>query len=223
MQIMNKATSVLLVDDHELILEGMNLLVSDHEDFKIVGMAKSGAEAIALMDAKKPEVIVLDISMPGLNGIETAKRILNTHPNVKILMLSIYDNELYVMESIEIGCKGYVLKSSDSEVIINAIKAISEGRNYYCSYVSQILTKNLAVQMSKRKNEKKFRITERELELIQLICEGKSSKEIAAGLFISVKTVEAHRNNIYNKLNVHNSVQLVRRALKLNLISGPNP
>ncbi len=210
--------NILLADDHKLITEGLSIAISLEKSFNIVGVAHNGFEALDLIKSKNPDIAIFDINMPHLSGLNAAKEALKLYPDLKILMLSIYDNSWYIMKAIEMGCKGYVLKSADTSEIIKALERISEGNTYYCNQTSQVIVDTLPHKIAEDKLKKAFNLTAREKEIIELIAEGLSSKEIANKLCLSIKTVDAHRSNIYDKMEVNNSIQLIRKAIKYDFI-----
>ena len=211
---------ILIADDHQLIRQGLESVLEVNNDIVIVGQVENGLEAVKQIENLKPDIALIDISMPKLNGLEVADEVLKDNIKTKILILSIYDHQEYILQSIEKGCSGYVLKNSDTDQIINAIRTIYNGGTYYGSKVSQIIVNQYLKASSKTQaiEEVAQSLTPREIEIVRLICEGLSTKEMATEMDISARTVEAHRNNVYKKLGVTNAAQLVRCAIKYDLI-----
>lgn len=210
-----KKISVLLADDHEIVRQGLINLLSDEDWIEIVGEASNGREAIKLAETLNPDITVLDIGMPELNGIEAAKQILK-NTNTKIIALTIHNNTQYVQQMIKIGASGYLLKDCAVDELIDAIKNISENKYYISKTISQSIqtkiTSNLEQEIDKDV------LSDREKEVLQLLTEGNTTTTIADKLFLSPKTIEAHRKNIMDKLDMHSISDLTKYALKTGLI-----
>lgn len=213
--------NILLVDDHTLIREGLKLILKKNKNFKIIGEASNGIEAIRYIDknADKVHVVMLDITMPELDGFEVAKIVRQNHPEIKILALTMHSEESYITKMIDVGVHGYVLKDSNLEDLSTAIKTILEGKPYYSSDVSAIMINSLMNKDKKKDNGELDNLTDREVEIINLITEGFKSSEIADQLKLSTRTIEVHRRNLMKKLDVKNTAELVSFVLKSKLIS----
>ncbi len=213
--------NILLVDDHTLIREGLKLILKKNKIFKIIGEASNGVEAIRYIDknASKIHVVMLDITMPELDGFEVAKIVRQNHPEIKILALTMHSEESYITKMIDVGVHGYVLKDSNLEDLSTAIKTILEGKSYYSSDVSAIMINSLMNKDKKKENNELENLTEREIQIINLITEGFKSSEIADQLKLSTRTIEVHRRNLMKKLDVKNTAELVSFVLKSKLIS----
>ncbi|KJS06884.1 MAG: hypothetical protein VR77_03470 [Flavobacteriales bacterium BRH_c54] len=213
--------NILLVDDHTLIREGLKLILKKNKNFKIIGEASNGIEAIRYIDknADKVHVVMLDITMPELDGFEVAKIVRQNHPEIKILALTMHSEESYITKMIDVGVHGYVLKDSNLEDLSSAIKTILEGKPYYSSDVSAIMINSLMNKDKKKDNSELDNLTDREVEIINLITEGLKSSEIADQLKLSTRTIEVHRRNLMKKLDVKNTAELVSFVLKSKLIS----
>ncbi|MBL1232104.1 MAG: DNA-binding response regulator [Flavobacteriales bacterium] len=213
--------NILLVDDHTLIREGLKLILKKNKNFKIIGEASNGVEAIRYIDknAEKIHVVMLDITMPELDGFEVAKIIKQNHPEIKILALTMHSEESYITKMIDVGVHGYVLKDSNLEDLSTAIKTILEGKPYYSSDVSAIMINSLMNKDKKKDNSELDNLTDREVQIINLITEGMKSSEIADQLRLSTRTIEVHRRNLMKKLDVKNTAELVSFVLKSKLIS----
>ncbi|HEY9082183.1 MAG TPA: response regulator transcription factor [Vicingaceae bacterium] len=213
--------NILLVDDHTLIREGLKLILKRNKNFKIIGEASNGVEAIKYIDknADKVHVVMLDITMPELDGFEVAKIVRQNHPEIKILALTMHSEESYITKMIDVGVHGYVLKDSNLEDLSTAINTILEGKPYYSSDVSAIMINSLMNKDKKKENNEINNLTDREVQIIDLITEGFKSSEIAEKLKLSTRTIEVHRRNLMKKLDVKNTAELVSFVLKSKLIS----
>ncbi len=206
-------TRILLADDHQLFRMGVANLLQKEKGFEIVGEAKDGDQAVQMACELKPDVLVLDIHLPGIDGIAAAKQILEVCPDAKILALSYDETEAYVVNMLKAGAKGYILKDTPFEELVLAIKAIANGSSYFSK---EITTKILAVlenfgrPSASKEPSFKSSLTEREMEILQHIAAERTNKEIASMLYISPRTVETHRRNLIHKLKVKNTAGLVR-------------
>ncbi len=213
----------MLVDDHPIVLQGIESVLSLEEDIKVVAKAANGREAVSLVVKHNLDVVVMDISLPGLNGLEATQKILKQNKHIKVLILSMHENRVFIEKALSYGAKGYVLKESASEEIIQAIREVYNGRYFLSAKISSFVINDFIVQKHKTLKLRSISIlTNREREILQLIVEGMSNKKIAQSLNISLKTALVHRNNIMHKLDMHNEAQLVRFALAEG-ISGPLP
>jgi DNA-binding NarL/FixJ family response regulator len=204
--------SVLLVDDHALVRRGFRRILEDEEDITVVGEAGDGAEAVRLAKQLKPTVVVMDCALPGTSGLAATRKILETHPEQAILMLSMHSEETLVRQALEAGARGYVLKNAVDLELPAAIRKVAEGKTV------------LDPQVAKRsalKGERNGGLTTRELEILQLIVDGKSNKEIADQLGLSVNTVAVHRANIMDALGIHKAAELVVYAIRNGLVNIP--
>ncbi len=206
---------VLLVDDHKVVRQGLKALFANEPDLEIVGEADDGREALALVPELQPDVILMDISMPGLNGIEATRQIIQAYPDVKVIVLSMHANEEYVFQVLRAGASGYVLKQSDSLEVLTAIRAALSGGSFLSPPISRTVIDDYVRRAEARRRDSDLDIlTAREREVLQLLAEGLSNREIAAQLNISVKTVETHRSNMMSKLDVSSKTELVKYALR---------
>ena len=202
---------IILVDDHEIFRNGLKVLLESTGDYRIIAEASNGLEFIKILENTKPDIVLMDIQMPELNGIETSEKVLKTAPDLKILVLSMFDDKRYYEKLIDIGIKGFILKDSNIDELVQAIERIIAGESFF----SQKLLLSL-VNSKKSKNE--IDLTKRELEILQLIAKGLSTQEISDQLFISFRTVERHRANLLLKTNTNNSLKLLIYAIKHNLV-----
>lgn len=215
-----KKLRILLADDHIVMRTGLRALLERQPNLEIVGESENGREAIELVSSLRPDVVVMDVGMPVLNGIEATKTIVTQHPNVAVVILSMYVDESYIMRALKAGARGYLLKDSAPADLIGAIQAVSQNRSFFSPKVSRILAEDY-VRVLKQKGavDSYDLLTSREREILQLIAEGKANKEVAAALNISPYTVETHRSHILEKLNLHNPAELILYAVRKGLIS----
>jgi len=212
---MNKV-SILIADDHQLFRSGVRHLLRNVEDLNVVGESKSGRETIAFCKEREPDLVLMDIDFPDLGGVEITKLIKQTNPKIKILALSMHEEDNYVVEMFKAGVSGYVVKDASLEELVRAIRAIRDGNSYFSkniskSFFEQKNNRNKMIQSS----IKKVSVTDRELEILKYVTDEMTNKEIAEQLFISPRTVETHKRNLMQKLQVKNTVGLVKYYLKL--------
>jgi DNA-binding NarL/FixJ family response regulator len=216
-----KKIKILITDDHSIVREGIKALLSGIEDFLIVGEAENGKESIEQIRVLSPDIVIMDISMPVMSGIEAIKIIKNDFPQVGTLVLTIHHEEEYVEQIFKSGANGCVYKSAGKTEFELAIRTIIKGENYFCSGLSNVLMQGY---FNKKENQKltsknENLLTKRELEIIKLIAEEYTNQEMAGKLFISVRTVETHRNNMMKKLNINSTLALIKYALHEGIIS----
>jgi DNA-binding NarL/FixJ family response regulator len=216
---MKYSIRLIIADDHEIFRDGLALMLSRQKDITLLAQAGNGKELAELTEQHNPDVIITDIKMPVMDGIQASKLILKKQPDVKIIALSMFDEETLIVDMLEAGAKGYLLKNADKQEILDAIETVYEDKTYYCHHTSAKLT-NMIVKSSFNPYKKKEPVSfnERELEIIKLICQQNSSKEISDKLFLSSRTVEGYRTKILEKMNAKNTVGVVVYALKHNLI-----
>lgn len=208
---------ILLVDDHPLVLEGISARLEGEAGIQVIGQASNGQEALDLSSALKPDVVLMDISMPVMNGLEAAEHFHNEQPNVRVLILSMHENREYIVKMIQSGAAGYVLKDVSSDELLRAIQTVNQGGTYFSAGASEALFSEFGHSDQPEKAE--TGLTKREETVLKLIAEGQVNKEIARTLNISVRTVETHRQNIKQKLNIQTAAGLTKYALEHNLIS----
>ncbi len=214
---MDKKINIILVDDHILFRDGLKFILSQISGYTIIGEASNGMEFLELLKTSTPDLVLMDIAMPEMDGIEATRRALNLYPDLKIVALSSYGDEIYYRQMIEEGIQGFLTKSSNKEELEHAIKTVADGNNYF----SQDLLKKVVFNISdkgKRKEEEEIKLTRREKEILKCICQGLSNKEIAEKLFISPKTVDNHRTSLLSKTSSKNTASLVMCAIKKHLI-----
>ena len=211
---------ILLAEDHAVMRTGLRLVLERQRDFQVVGEASDGREAVALAQQHKPDVILMDIGMPNLNGIEAARQITTSLPQVAVVILSMHSDEAYVLRALKAGARGYLLKESAESDLISAIRAVVNGKAFFSPAVSRMLVEDYVRQLQDREIEDSYELlTGREREVLQLIAEGKSNKEIAHMLNLSLYTVESHRGNLMEKLNLHTVPELILYAVRKGVIS----
>ncbi len=210
---------VIVADDHNLVREGIRALLEKADDIEVVGEAVDGLEAVELVQRLTPDVLVMDIAMPRLNGIKAVEQLRALAGPTRIVILTMYSDEILVRQALRHGAKGFLLKGSVSEELLLAIRAASRGAVYLSPAISEtVLSEATATQMSSKPSGAGDQLTPRELELLQMISEGRTNNQMAEALGVSVKTVERHRTNLMTKLNARNLVELIRVAMKHGLI-----
>jgi DNA-binding NarL/FixJ family response regulator len=217
-----KKITVLLAEDHTIVREGFRKMLELENDFQIVGEAPDGRQAVVLTQKLGPAVVLMDIAMPLLNGLEAARQILKICPATKILMLSAYSDDAYVNNAIESGAAGFLLKQSSAHDVCRAIREVHQGKIFFSPAIGKRLD-HLHLQAPDRAGglpEKTVRLTSREMEVLQLIAEGKANKQTAAELGIGVKTVEKHREHLMEKLGIHDTAGLTRYAISTGVIES---
>jgi len=205
--------SILLADDHQVVRVGLRALLEAEADFKVIGEATNGLEAKDLLERLRPDVLIIDMMMPQLNGLEVIRQVAQLSPQTRAIVLSMHSNEGYVLEALRHGAAGYVLKQSNMEELVKAVRTVMNGLAYLSLELSQ-----RAIESYREKAENSFKdaydtLTNREREVLQLAAEGRTNAEIAERLVISQRTVEMHRGNLMRKLNLNNQTELVRYAL----------
>ena len=204
---------VLLVDDHALVRHGFRRILEDDPEIEVVGEASTGEEAVRLATKEKPAVIVMDCAMPGMNGLEATRKILETRPDAAILMLSMHSEDTLVRQALDAGARGYILKNAMDLDLANAVKRVAKGE--------KVMDPQVVARPAALKGEREGGLTPRELEVLQRIVAGKSNKEIAAELNLSANTVSVHRANIMDTLGIHKTAELVVYAIRNGLVNLP--
>jgi DNA-binding NarL/FixJ family response regulator len=211
---------VLIADDHPLIRSGLRALLAREGEFQVVAEACDGREAIEKATAHKPDVILLDVAMPSINGTDAAKVITEKLPDIRIIMVSMHLDESYVLRALKAGARGYLLKDSPESDIVAAIRAVAAGNAYFSPAISRMLVEDYVAEVRRRGVEDSYELLSlREKEVMQLLVAGRSNREIAEALFISVSTVESHRGNIFQKIHVRSLAELILYAVRKGLIS----
>ena len=208
------AIKILLADDHTIVRQGLKLILAAHSDLEVVGEAANGREAVELAATLKPDIVLMDVAMPELNGIEATRRIVQAAPRLRVLVLSMHKEAVYVREILKAGARGYILKDAIDTELVNAVRSVARGDGYISPAVSGALLNDYRQNVT----DPLDLLSSREREVLQLIAEGKTNKEIAVRLHLSVYTVDSHRGKIMEKLNLHNTGELVRFAVKSGLV-----
>ncbi len=215
-----KRITVLLADDHTIVREGLRKLLEIEPDIEVVGEAATGRQAVAMTSQLRPAVVVMDIAMPLLNGVEATRQILRAAPDARVLILSAHSDDAYVERVTEMGAAGYLLKQTSSQFLAEAIREIEKGHTFFSSSIAKKL-RHKRQSMLDRKGQSKLKespLTSREVEVLQLIAEGKANKQIAVELGISTKTVEKHRDHLMRKLDIHDTAGITRYAIEAGII-----
>ena len=211
---------ILLADDHNILRDGMRLLLERQPGFSVVGEAADGREVVQLAQEQNPDVVVMDIAMPNMNGIEATRRIVERRTEVGVVILSMHYDESYVLRSLKAGARAYLLKDTVKTELIAAIQAVAQGRSYFSPKISRILQEDFVQLLGRRGVEDSFDLlTDREREVFQFVAEGKTNKEIASQLNLSLYTVDTHRTHILQKLNLHSVPELILYAVRKGIIS----
>ena len=214
-----KKIRIILADDHGIVRKGLRFLLERQGGMEVIGEAADGREAVALAEELHPNVIVMDIAMPRLNGIDATGQVVRRHPEIGVIILSMHSDEEYLVRALTAGAKGYLLKDSAEVDLIRAIEAVSQGRPFFSPAISRTLLEDYLRQLQQRGVQDSYDLlSDREKEVLQLLAEGKSNKDVATLLELSPYTVETHRTHIMQKLNLHNTAELVLYAVRKKII-----
>ncbi|MCF8297782.1 MAG: response regulator transcription factor [Saprospiraceae bacterium] len=212
---------VILIDDHHIVRDGIKILLMNIKDIEVVGEASNGDELFELLKTKDPDVLILDIMMPGMSGIEITEKIKNDYPGIKVIILSANTDDESVFDSLKAGAHGYLPKNARREELLEAVYMVAAGNEFLSDSISHTVLRSFITRArtgNRQEKDKEATLTKRELEIVELFAEGLSYKEIADRLFISVRTVESHKNNIMEKLELKSIVDLVKYAIKHKII-----
>ncbi len=212
---MEQKLNIIIVDDHEFFRSGLKMVINRLKYARVIGEAANGKEFLNLLSEKEPDIVLIDIQMPVMNGIEATRLAMEEFPDLKIVALTMFDDEEYVQSMIDAGARGFLLKNITREVLDQALQAIQSGNNYYSPELWGFFTRKV---VSEPRNDEDVQLTRREKEILQLICDGLSNKEIADRLFISERTVIGHKSNLLSKTNTKSSVGLLSYAIKNRLV-----
>jgi DNA-binding NarL/FixJ family response regulator len=211
---------ILLADDHIVMRNGLRLLLERQPHLQVVGEAADGRQAVALSESANPDVVIMDIAMPNLNGIEATRQIVNHSPRMAIAILSMHSDESYVIRALKAGARAYLLKDSAEADLLAAVRALTEGKSFFSPAISKILVEDYMRQLESRGAEDTYELlTNREREILQLLAEGRTNKEVANMLNLSLYTVETHRTHILQKLNLHSVPELILYAVRKGIIA----
>ncbi|MCI0461072.1 MAG: response regulator transcription factor [Gemmataceae bacterium] len=212
--------TLLLVDDHGIVRQGLKALLETETDFHLLGEAANGLQAVRLAERHQPDVIVMDLMMPDLNGIEASRQVTRRSPSTRVLVLSMHSDVAYAAEAVRAGATGYVLKEACAEELVQAIRTVAAGKNYFSPPLSEAAISTYLRKVGRQPMDPFATLTEREREVLQLTAEGHSGVAIAGRLFISPRTVESHRASLMRKLGLHNQKELVRYAVERGVLAG---
>lgn len=210
--------NVLLVDDHKIIRDGLSAILKSEDDICIIAEASSGQEALNKVNCTVPDVVVMDLTLPDMGGVQATRRILSEHPEIRVLILTMFLDDTCVLESLEAGARGYLAKNCAAEELVAAIRAIHQGKPYFCTGAQEIMMHKCVPNSSD--NNSSPALTKREIEVLKLTAQGLNTKEIAFQLGVSIKMIEVHRMNVRRKLGLNSIAQLTTYALKNSLITA---
>lgn len=222
---MNKTTSIVLADDHSLVRDGIRALLEGEDDLIVIGEVSNGQEAISMVQDKKPDLLIIDIRMPIMNGIDAVEKLNKNNTTTKCIILSMHDSEEYILKSVKAGANGYLLKDTGKTEFIKAIRTVEQGDKYFSGDISNVLVNNLlkpnkavAENTETLKDETPFDLTSKELQVLELVLSGLTNKQISEKLEKSKRTIETHRFNLMRKMQVKNLIDLSKKAQEYNLI-----
>ena len=214
------AVKILLVDDHEIMREGMSALLRKYSQFEVVGQATDGRQALEMASHLNPDVVIMDVGMPNLNGVDATKKLLSLYPDLKIMALSAHSDGSIVGKMIKAGASGYMLKESAFEELIEGLNTLLDGKTFLCKKISKVIFSEYVGMVTNSKKKNIDGLTSREREVLQLVAEGNTTKEIAAVLKLSTKTIDSHREHIMEKLEIRNIAGLTKYAIREGLTSS---
>jgi DNA-binding NarL/FixJ family response regulator len=222
-----KKTRIIIADDHSVVRSGLRLLLQSSPDFAVVAEAEDGEEAVTLVDRHKPDVVIMDISMPKMNGIEATGMMRQNDPDLKIIILTVHEDEEYVYQMLRAGASGYVLKSAGKKEIFAAIESALSGERFFSPGISKLIIEGFIKRDKEQLQDQiqthsKQQLTKREIEVLQFIAQGLTNRKIAEALFLSIRTINTHRTNLMQKLDIHDTARLVRYAIETGLVKLKN-
>jgi two-component system response regulator NreC len=213
-------TKVLLADDHAILREGLRMVLDAQPQIAVVGEAEDGRQAVEMAERLHPDVVVMDIAMPNLNGLEATRQIKRRFPEIRVVILTMHENHQYLMQIVKAGATGAVLKRSAGTELLTAIRAASHGESYFSPSIAKMMLEDYRVRLDRDHVDDPEVLTEREREVLQLVAEGKSNQEIADALVVSIKTVQTHRAHIMEKLDMHDRTELVKYAIRTGMVTS---
>ena len=215
-----KRIRILIADDHGIVRKGLRLQLQQNTGFEVVGEATDGREAVRMAEELVPDIIIMDIAMPNLNGIQATSQVIKKNPQVGVIILSMHSDETYLTRTLAAGAKGFLLKESADKDLDNAVRSVAQGKPFFSPAIANTLLEDYMRQLQQRGLEDTYDLlTDREKEILQLLAEGKPNKEIASMLYLSINTVETHRTHLMQKLDLHNSAEIVLYAVRKRIIS----
>jgi DNA-binding NarL/FixJ family response regulator len=210
---------VLIADDHSVVRQGLRVWLERSGSIQVIGEAANGRDAVTLAEQTKPDVVIMDIAMPGLNGIDATRQITRRDPGIKVIVLSMHADESYILRALGAGAKGYLLKESTETDVLPAVRSVQEGKPYFTPSIARVLLEDYIRVMKQNNVQDSYELlTEREKEVLQLLAEGKSNKDVAQLLNLSPHTIDSHRTNLMHKLELHNTAELVLYAVRKGII-----
>lgn len=215
---MTQKISILIVDDHTLLRDGIRALLEEQPDIVVVGQAEDGREAVRLVGQLRPNVVLMDIAMPLLNGLEATRQIKREYPEINVLILTMYDHEEYFRQVLEVGASGYIVKRAAASELVAAIRAVNRGEAVLSPSITRLLLEDYLQRYSNKTESDPDALSPREREVLQLIAEGKTSREIAEIMHLSVKTIQSHRTSLMQKLDLHDRGELIKYAIQKKII-----
>jgi DNA-binding NarL/FixJ family response regulator len=217
---MSGSVRILLADDHGIVRQGLRSVLSRDPSFEIIGEASNGREAVQLADSLNPNIVIIDIVMPELSGIEATAQIVKRNPTVCVIVLSMHSDETYLLRALNAGAKGYLLKDAAEVDLVRAVHSVSRGKPFFSPEITQALLEDYVRFLQQRNLQDSYELlTDREKEVLQLLAHGKSNKEVATALDLSTTTIESHRNSLMKKLNLHNTAEIVLYAVRKKIIA----
>ena len=215
-----KATTLYIVDDHQLLIDGINSMVADENEWEVIGYANDGAEAVRKVPVLKPDIVLLDLEMPVMNGMLAAEKLLKISPQTKIVIITLHHEKAILEKLIKLGVSGYLLKDTPKEEFLKGLEIVRDGNKFYSSHLTETILNVSSLSVKKETNVKLLcLLSDREREVLEMVAEGSSTKEMADRLNLSPKTVESYRKNLLQKLDARNTAHLIRIAIKEGLIS----
>jgi two-component system response regulator NreC len=215
-----KKIGILIADDHGIVRKGLRLQLEQNENFEVLGEAADGREAVRMAEELLPDVVIMDIAMPNLNGIQATTQLVKKNPQIGVIILSMYSDETYLTRTLAAGAKGYLLKDSADEDLDRAVQVVAQGKPFFSPAIADTLLEDYMRQLQQRGLQDSYDLlTEREKEILQLLAEGRSNKEVAGILNLSINTIETHRTRIMQKLNLHSAADIVLYAVRKRIIS----
>lgn len=212
--------TLMVADDHNVVRKGLRFILERDENLEIVAEAQDGRQAVAMAEKYSPRVVILDIAMPQLNGIDAAAQILRKQPDANVILLSMHSDEEYLVRALNVGVKAYLLKDSAEEDLLRAVSAVTRGQSFFSPAIAQALAEDYVRQLRTKNLQDSYELlTDREKEVLQLLAEGRSNKDVAAVLNLSPYTVETHRTHIMQKLNLHSTAEIVLYAVRKKIIT----
>jgi DNA-binding NarL/FixJ family response regulator len=211
---------VLLADDHAILREGIRMVLDAQPGIAVVGEADDGRQALEMVESLEPDVVVMDIAMPNLNGLEATRQIKRRFPRTQIVILTMHENQQYLVQIVKVGAVGCVLKRAAGTELVTAVRAAAHGESYFSPSIASMILDDYRLRLRHEGTDQSELLTEREREILQLVAEGKTNQEIAGQLTLSIKTVQTHRAHIMEKLDVHDRTDLVKAAIRMGMITA---